>query len=196
MEAGEKHVSRGECGDPDQCQRGLRRPRTESQPPALFKSRGVEALSTGRVYAQPVHFGRAPSSVHKPDRSRKTRPQFVDAYYMLFEVYFADGQLPPHNDTMANFRWVVDSLRALAPDSAQYHTANAWIKYKEWRFEEEIAELKLALRANPKFLRAHGFYGGIMLRARGDAETALREFRAAEQIDPRDSIIQMHLGTP
>jgi len=123
-------------------------------------------------------------------------PQFVDAYYMLFEVYFADGQLPPHNDTMANFRWVVDSLRALAPDSAQYHTANAWIKYKEWRFEEEIAELKLALRANPKFLRAHGFYGGIMLRARGDAETALREFRAAEQIDPRDSIIQMHLGTP
>jgi tetratricopeptide (TPR) repeat protein len=91
---------------------------------------------------------------------------------------------------------VIEKLRQLRPDSAQYHTAVAWIKYNEWQFDEEIAELELALRADPKFLRAHGFYAGIMLRACGDSETARRHFRIAEEIDPRDVIIQMHLGTP
>jgi tetratricopeptide (TPR) repeat protein len=97
---------------------------------------------------------------------------------------------------MANFRWIAEKMRQLDSSSAQYHTAIALIKYNEWKWDEEIAHLKLALRANPNFTRAHGLYGGVLLRARGDPKAALREFEAAERCEGFDAIIQMHLGTP
>ena len=104
--------------------------------------------------------------------------------------------LPPYTNELANYRWVTEKMRALNPKSAQYHTAAAWLKCLDWKFDEEMEHLDQALRADPKFLRAHGLLAGVMLRARGDPQAALREFKAAERIDGSDSIIQMHLGTP
>lgn len=125
-------------------------------------------------------------------------PKFLDAYYLMFETYFTPSgdQFPPYTNRMANFQWVAEKMRMLDTRSAQYHTAMAWIRYNEWKWDEEIEHLQLALRADRSFLRAHGFYGGVLLRARGDPEAALRAFRAAERSAPFDSIIQMHLGTP
>ncbi len=123
-------------------------------------------------------------------------PEFLDAYYMMFEGYFSPIELPPYTNRMANFKWVAEQMRKLNPNSAQYHTAVAFIKGEEWKWDEEIEHLKLALKADDQFVRAHGLYGGVLLRARADPEGALREFRAAEGGEAFDSIIQKHLGTP
>jgi serine/threonine protein kinase/cytochrome c-type biogenesis protein CcmH/NrfG len=123
-------------------------------------------------------------------------PRFVDAYFRCFEIYTGTwgDQLPPYKDTMANFRWVADKLRPL--NSARYHTVNAYLKFQEWHLDEAIDEIKLAVSLDPKFGRAHGLYAWMILRARGDTETAHREFKAAERIGGSDVINQMHLGTP
>jgi len=127
----------------------------------------------------------------------KRDPQFVDAYYKMFEAYFGPwgNELPPHKNMMANFIWVADKLRAW-PDSAQYHTVNSYIKFNDWRFDEAIDEIKLAIKLDPKFLRAHGIYAGITLVARGDAKTALSEYEAAQRLDGSDATIKTHLGDP
>jgi serine/threonine protein kinase len=128
----------------------------------------------------------------------KRDPKFLDAYYMMVECYFAEmgDQLPPYTNGLANFKWVAEEMRKLDPNSAQYHTAVALIKGTEWKWDEMIDHLKLALRANPHFLRAHGLYGGVLLRARADPQASLREFQEAERAGGFDYIIQMHLGTP
>lgn len=127
-------------------------------------------------------------------------PRFIDAYYLLWESYSPHGgwgdRLPPYTNTMRNFQWALEKMRELNPNSAQYHTAVGWLEYLKWNWNKAIDHYELALKANSKFVRAHGVYAGVMLRARGDDETALREFKAAERLDPNDSIIQIHLGTP
>jgi serine/threonine protein kinase len=129
----------------------------------------------------------------------KLDPGFVNAYYALFELYFIDGfgnNLPPHYNQIANLRATAEKLRELSPDSAQYHTANSLVKCNDWKLEEAIQEAALAIKLNPKFLRAHGLYGYYLLVAHGDTETALREYRIAEQIDPNDVTIQRVMGSP
>src|SRR6266571_6681937 len=125
-------------------------------------------------------------------------PQFVDAYYMMFEANFGHwaGQLPPHKNMLANFRWVADRLRALRPNSAQYHTVNSYIKFCDWQFDEAIEEVQLALKLDPKFPRAHAFYARYLMRVRGDAATAHEEYEAAERTAGSDAIIQAFRGTP
>src|SRR5262249_28250767 len=75
-------------------------------------------------------------------------------------------------------------------------TVNAYLKCLEWHFDEAIDEIKLAIRLEPNFGRAHGLYAWMILRARGDTEAAHREFKAAERIGGSDVMNQMHLGTP
>jgi tetratricopeptide (TPR) repeat protein len=70
------------------------------------------------------------------------------------------------------------------------------VKFLEWKFDEAINEVELAIKINPKFMRAHGFYGFYMLLARGDTVTALEQFQIAERLDPADTVIQSSLGRP
>jgi tetratricopeptide (TPR) repeat protein len=80
---------------------------------------------------------------------------------------------------------VVAKLRELNPNSAQFHTANAWMELDRWRFDDAIAEAHRATQLDPKFARAHTLYGHLMLLLRGDVETARREFEiAASSRDP------------
>ena len=125
----------------------------------------------------------------------KLDPRFVAAYYKMFEAYF-DDSLPPYHDGVANSRLVADKLRELSPDSAEYHTVNSLVKFNDWKFEDAINEAALAKEIDPNFVRAHGLYAFYVLYAHGDAETALREYRIAEQLDPADTVIQDVLAGP
>jgi len=129
----------------------------------------------------------------------KLDAQFVDAWFMLSEVYVWDwaDQLPPQYNRMNNYRWALDNIRRVSPDSAQYHTANSWTKFQEeGKFEEAIAEVEHALRLNPKFQRAHTVHAWEILHARRDAATARAEFKAAQLLGGADVMSQVHLGTP
>jgi serine/threonine protein kinase len=124
----------------------------------------------------------------------KLDPGFIDAYYAMFEVYFdsyVGDKLPPHYDELANFREAVKKLRRLAPNSAQYHAAKSTVEFEEWHFDEAIAEASLAIKSNPKFLRARSNYGSYICLTCGDAVTALRELGIAEQIDPNDQYVRI-----
>jgi serine/threonine protein kinase len=123
---------------------------------------------------------------------------FLDAYYQMMESYFfiLGDKLPPHYNQRANLFMVTEKLRQLNPNSARYHTVNSVVQFYDWKFEEAIAEAGLAIKLDPKLLRAHGLYAWYMLLARGDSVTALREYRVAEQIAPSDVKVQGALGGP
>ncbi len=128
----------------------------------------------------------------------KRDPRFLDAYYLMFELYFAGpgDRLPPRTNEQANLQWVTDKLRTLSRKSAQYHTAAAWLEATHWEFDKVIEHLELALKADPKFMRAHCLYAATKVRIFGDAEGGLREFKTAERLGPWDYIVQLYLGTP
>jgi tetratricopeptide (TPR) repeat protein len=88
------------------------------------------------------------------------------------------------------------ALRRLRPNSAEYHTVKSWTEFEAWNFDRAVSEIRLALKLNPGFLRAHSFYGWYMLLFRGDAETARRELEAAQRIDGADVVTQTYLGHP
>ncbi len=125
----------------------------------------------------------------------KRDPKFVDAYYMMLEAFFAEN-MPPYYNQLTNSQWVATKLKELNPNSVQYHTANSLVKFLEWKFDEAIDEAALAKQIDPSFVRAHGLYAWYMLLARGDAETALREYRIAEKLDPSDVTIQIVMAQP
>ncbi|MFO1502145.1 MAG: protein kinase [Verrucomicrobiota bacterium] len=130
----------------------------------------------------------------------KLDPQFADAYFRISTLYFGPGgeQLPPRSNFVQNIRWVAERLRDLNPDSAQYHAIHSYVEFLDWHFAEAVTESERASRLKWKArpASAHGFHAWIILRARGDAATALREFKAAERIDYSDVGIQTQLGTP
>ena len=127
----------------------------------------------------------------------KLDTNFVDAYYRLFEINWTpwSDQLPPYSNMMANFRWTADKIRELRPNSAQYHVVSASIKFHEWKFDEAIEEMKLALKMDPN-CRSDGLYGWMVLHARGDVASARAEWETAERTTGSDVITQTHLGTP
>lgn len=127
-------------------------------------------------------------------------PGFVDAYFEMFELYFGPlgNSLPPYSNQLENFRAVAEKLRAVAPNSVQYHTANSLVEFLDWRFDQAIAEVLLAIKIDPMFLRAHGLYGFYVLFIRGDADTALKEYATALNLDPErnDTTILSLLAAP
>ncbi len=125
-------------------------------------------------------------------------PKFVDAYYKMTEVYFGSfgDKLPPYYNEETNSRAAVKKLGEVSPNSAQYHTASSLAKFNDWKFEEAIVEAALAIKLDPRFLRAHGVHAWYLELTHGDAETALREYEIAEQIDPTDMTIQEVMAGP
>jgi serine/threonine protein kinase len=122
-------------------------------------------------------------------------PDFVDAYYKNFEVYFdyyVGRHMPPHYDQMANFREATDALKRRFPNSAQYHTAQGNVDFCDWHFDEAIQQEELAIKLDPDFLRAHSNYGLFILLTRGDVQLAFRQFELAEHLDPNDVYLKIH----
>ena len=93
-------------------------------------------------------------------------------------------------------RWQSNAVKPLKLASAQYHTINSMTKFNEWKFDEAMNEARLAIKIDPAFLRAHGYYGWYLELVLGDVEAAMREYKIAEQIDTNDVIIQMVMADP
>ncbi|HZM04161.1 MAG TPA: protein kinase [Candidatus Saccharimonadales bacterium] len=96
----------------------------------------------------------------------------------------------------AFLRWQMSAMTPLKTDSAQYHTADSMTKFNDWKFEEAINEAALAIKLDPRIMRAHGYYGWYLELAHDDTEAAKREYKIAEQLDPGDAIIQMVMSEP
>jgi len=127
-------------------------------------------------------------------------PGFVDAHFKMFELYFGPlgNYLPPRTNYLENLRDVATKLRKVAPDSVQYHTANSWMEFLDSNFDRAIAEARLAIQKNPKFLRAHAYYAYYLLKFYGDADASLREYETALNLDPErnDTTIKALLYEP
>jgi serine/threonine protein kinase len=125
-------------------------------------------------------------------------PKFVDAYYLMFGLNWGawSDQLPPYKNFMANVRWCRDKIGAINTNCPQYHIVSAGIKFLDWHFEDALTEMQVSLRLDPSF-RGDGFYGFMILRARGDAATARREWKTAERFNPNgpDLVTEVQLGT-
>src|SRR5436190_10807333 len=110
-----------------------------------------------RLYKQAAYFfqSQTPESVREAytnlTEAVRLDPRFVDAHYKLFEIYMDrwGENLPPHYERGANMRAVAARLRELNSNSAQYHTANSWLKFGRWQFDDAIAEVRLAIQVDP-----------------------------------------------
>lgn len=158
--------------------------------PARSSNREAQNLyETALAQLQKIPQRQAPEAYTNLMEAIKRNPEFIDAYYQLFEIY-ADswgGRLPPFFNQEANQRWVATKLWNLDRDSAQYHTVNAWLKFGRWQFGEAISEALRATQLDPKFVRAHVEYAHFMLLLRGDVETARKRNEIVVSLRGSDS---------
>jgi serine/threonine protein kinase len=120
-------------------------------------------------------------------------PKFVDAYYLLWEASSANDwadRMPPRYDQRRNAEWVVDKLRKLRPNSAQYHIVMSDLAALDWDLEKAVSEARLACDLDPGFQRAHTVYGWWTLQFHGDVAAARKEFQKAERLDFKDVLTQ------
>jgi len=76
------------------------------------------------------------------------------------------------------------------PDDADYHALYAWILHlmnptQPAPLDEMLRSLDRALKTNPQHERAHYYKGVVLKRLKRDAE-AVRHFRTAAEINPRN----------
>jgi serine/threonine protein kinase len=172
---------------------------------AFWKVNGTRARSSNsdaqRLYDEAVYesqgstLERMLQAFNDLTNAVRIDPKFADAYFRLYDLNWSLGdQLPPHKNTMANLRWWRDKLAAIGTNSVQYHTANAGIEFLDWHFQQALEEMELVRRLDPNF-RAHGFYGWMILRARGDAAAARREWETVLAHDGSDVAAQTMVGT-
>jgi len=71
----------------------------------------------------------APEAFNYLTEAVRLDTNFVGAYYKMFECYFRPlgNELPPHQNSMANMRWVADQIRSVRPRSAEFHKVNSLV---------------------------------------------------------------------
>jgi TolB-like protein len=87
------------------------------------------------------------------------------------------------------------ALAAIAADSEDpwAHNALACVHMFERRFEESLAEFEVALRLNPNFSLAQGYYG-LALAYCGRVDEALEAAKRALRLSPRDPFSAIFYG--
>jgi len=111
-------------------------------------------------------------------------PNFALAYAGLADSYnLAVSGLPP--STRAPLaRAAAERALALDPQSAEAHTAMAFLEYKfEWKWEDADREFRKAIVLNPRYALAHHWYGEF-LKLINRHDDSIREFRQAVEADP------------
>src|SRR5258708_6599775 len=111
-------------------------------------------------------------------------PAFALAYAGLADSYnlTASGMSPRIRAPLAR----AAALRALAldPESAEAHTAMAFLDYKfDWKWDDADREFRRAIELNPKYALAHHWYGEC-LKLRMRTDESARELRSAIDVDP------------
>jgi tetratricopeptide (TPR) repeat protein len=175
----------------------LRTPK--GNPVPLSKNPEAEALYQQAVYEfQSLTPERVRQAYTNLTQAVKLDPGFVAAHYMFFELYWDrwGENLPPLFDRDANMGAIAQTLKRIAPNSAQYHATDCWLKFNRWEYQAAIDEARLATQIDPAFMRAHYLYGWFMLLIRGDAETARKEIDTAIKLQGSDIIARTGSGSP
>jgi tetratricopeptide (TPR) repeat protein len=105
-------------------------------------------------------------------------------------------------DLKRDFRAAAARLMQIAPSSAESHAAWGAIEWMDWRFQDALSEARLATQVPATSKQtasiAHVNYGFMLLQT-GNPSQALKEYLAAEQIDPSNPGAHRHshhLGHP
>ncbi|OYW06231.1 MAG: hypothetical protein B7X11_01205, partial [Acidobacteria bacterium 37-65-4] len=141
---------------------------------------------------------RTPASVQQAiglyEKAIALDPQFVRAYAGLANCYnLANSGLSP------KVRYPQAKLNAekaleLDPDSAEAHTAVAFLRYKfEWRWHDAETEFQRAIALDPRDALAHHWYGEF-LSLMGRSTEGINELRRALGLDPLSLAIRADLA--
>ncbi len=147
---------------------------------ALYEERTTSALKAATVQYQ---------------RALQEDPHFALAYADLSAVELARLQRGTGSRAA-----ILDRARSYAekavmegPGYAESYTALAAVRQHAWDWVGADQAYRLAIKTNPKFARAHRWYGGFLIQF-GKLDEGLAETRKAIQLDPYDYTGRMILG--
>ena len=111
-------------------------------------------------------------------------PQFAQAYAGLADAYnLAVSGIPPLTRAPLA-RAAAEKALQLDPQSAEGHTALAFLEYKfEWRWQDSEREFRRAIEIDPHYALAHHWFGEF-LKLRGRHGESISEFQRAIEDDP------------
>jgi TolB-like protein len=125
-------------------------------------------------------------------------PQFALPYVGLADSYntlaaWESGSLAP-NIALPKARAAASKALELDDSLAEAHTSLAYGSlHYEWQWEEAEARFRKALRLNPQYVHARHWYSHYLV-AMGRMQESLAESERIIQLDPLDSIINVHLA--
>lgn len=173
-----------------------------SEEKGRLKKKYTQDLEAYNFFLQGRYFWnkRSREDLHKSieffEKALEKDPNFVPAYVGLADSYRIlgnNGMIPPE----AAFPIARElALKALALDSriAEAHTSLAAIKRDyDWDWSGSEKEYRLALQLNPDYSLAHHSYA-LLLSDLGRHDKAIREIRAARDLDPLDPRLAANVG--
>jgi len=122
-------------------------------------------------------------------------PNFVPAHFGLAGAYIHLLD----DSRMASLRVTAQDLMKLDPFSAEALHIDAFVKWRDGKYGEALAEAKRATQSHAvcKEGRAWAYVAhAFFLQNTGDADAALAQYRLAEKLYPAEPTIQDHLGHP
>lgn len=143
---------------------------------------------------------RTPASVRQAiglyEQAIALDPQFVRAYAGLANCYnLANSGLSP-KVRYPHAKLNAEKAVELDPDSAEAHTAVAFLRYKfEWRWRDAETEFQRAIGLDPRDALAHHWYGEF-LGLMGRTNAAVDELHRALELDPSSLAIRADLVPP
>ena len=148
--------------------------------------------------AQELWGRRTPASVRQAiglyEQAIALDPKFVRAYAGLANCYnlAMSGLMPKVRYPQAKLN--AEKAVELDPDSAEAHTAVAFLRYKfEWRWRDAEAEFRRAIALDPRNPLAHHWYGEF-LSLQGRSTEGIGELRRALELDPSSLPIRADLA--
>jgi len=125
-------------------------------------------------------------------------PDYAQAWSGLADAYnfLAGGRHKPWQEQGEQVKAKHYALRALKIDknSAEAHTSLGFIlSYRDWKWEEALKELTLAIKLNPNYAFAHQILAQLF-DITGDYKKAREEIDLALNLDPLNSIMHRISG--
>lgn len=115
-------------------------------------------------------------------------PDDSEAHNYLGFVLLGQGKI---DEAIQEFRLALKNPTYATPEKPRYNLA--WAYQRQKKFPEAISEFREAIRVNPAYMQPH-FDLGRLLMERGDAPSAIEEFKAILQTFSNDAPTRLELG--